>query len=158
LILYLEINIEDYLEQLFKNTDAFIDFYFETERTYQDSYGDIRLAVIAKRFKDCFYNPKENENKCKLSRMHYFDVRGESSDLKPNSMSYASYSMYMIYFEFIKQNLYLEQNIKLRLLASLLEQYDYDIKIKPVLEEFSEIDFYDEEKDDIKYMEYDEFW
>jgi hypothetical protein len=150
--------IEDYLEQLFKNTDAFIDFYFETERTYQDSYGDIRLAVIAKRFKDCFHNPKENENKCKLSRMHYFDVRGESSDLKPNSMSYASYSMYMIYFEFIKQNLYLEQNIKLRLLASLLEQYDYDIKIKPVLEEFSEIDFYDEEKDDIKYMEYDEFW
>jgi hypothetical protein len=150
--------IEDYLEQLFKNTDAFIDFYLETERTYQDIYGNSRIALMAKRFKDCFHNPKENENKCKLSRMHYFDVRGESSDLKPNSMSYASYSMYMIYFEFIKQNLYLEQNIKLRLLASLLEQYDYDIKIKPVLEEFSEIDFYDEEKDDIKYMEYDEFW
>jgi len=156
--------IEDYLEQLFKNTDAFIDFYLETERTYQDIYVDTRMAVMAKSFKDCFYNPKENENKCKLSRMHYFDIRKESSDLKPNSMSYASYSMYMIYDEFIKleQKLYLEQKyvkqfIKLRLLASLLEQYDYDIQIKPVLKEFSEIDFYDEEKDDIKYMEYDEF-
>jgi len=161
--------IEDYLEQLFKNTDAFIDFYFETERTYQDSYGDIRLSVMAKRFKDCFYNPntEENENKCKLSRMHYFDIRRESSDIKPNSMSYVSYSMYMMYREFLKlleQKLYLEQNIyvkqliKLQLLAGFLEEYDYDTKIKPILEEFSNVDFYDEEDDDIKYMEYDEFW
>jgi len=157
-----EMLIEDYLEQLFKNTDAFIDFYLETERTYQDIYGDTRMAVMAKRFKDCFHNPntKENENTCKLSRMHYFDVRRESSDIKINSMTYASLSMKRIYMKFVGMH---QTQITLRdiltIFSDLLEHYDYDTKIKPVLEEFSKINFYDEEEDDdIKYKEYDEFW
>ena len=145
--------IEDYLEQLFKHTDVFIDFYLETGRTYQDIYGDTRMAVIAKRFKDCFHNPntKENENKCKLSRMHYFDVRRESSYLKPNSMNYASISMNYILDA-------LDTNPSLDTLISLLDKYNYDTQIKPILEEFSKINIYDDIEDDEKYKEYDEFW
>ena len=145
--------IEDYLEQLFKNTDAFIDFYLETGRTYDDKYGKQRMAVMVKRFKDCFHNPntKENENKCKLSRMHYFDVRRESSDLKPNSMNYASISMNYILDA-------LDTNPSLDTLISLLDKYEYDTKIKPILEEFSKINIYDDKEDDEKYKEYDEFW
>ena len=152
--------IEDYLEQLFKNTDAFIDFYLETGRTYQDIYGDTRMAVIAKRFKDCFHNPntKENENKCKLSRMHYFDVRRESSYLKPNSMSYASLSMNYI-LDALDKLIYLsDTNLSLQKLISLLDKYNYDTQIKPILEEFSKINIYDDIEDDEKYKEYDEFW
>ena len=152
--------IEDYLEQLFKNTDVFIDFYLETGRTYQDIYGDTRMAVIAKRFKDCFHNPntKENENKCKLSRMHYFDVRRESSYLKPNSMSYASLSMNYI-LDALDKLIYLsDTSLSLQKLISLLEKYNYDTQIKPILEEFSKINIYDDIEDDEKYAEYDEFW
>jgi hypothetical protein len=140
--------IEDYLEQLFKNTDVFIDFYLETPRTYPD-YGDTRIGVMATRFKDCFYNPntKENENKCKLSRMHYVDIRGESSDLKPNRMSYASLGM-----------TYISGNKLLQNLTILLDKYNYDTKIKPIFEEFSKINIYDDKEDDEKYAEYDEFW
>ena len=150
--------IEDYLEQLFKHTDAFIDFYLETGRTYQDIYGDTRTAVIAKRFKDCFHNPntKENENKCKLSRMHYFDVRRESSYLKPNRMSYASLRMNYI-LDALDKLIYLSDT-SLQKLISLLDKYDYDTQIKPILEEFSKINIYDDKEDDQKYAEYDEFW
>ena len=152
--------IEDYLEQLFKHTDVFIDFYLETGRTYQDIYGDTRMAVIAKRFKDCFHNPntKENENKCKLSRMHYFDVRRESSYLKPNSMSYASLSMNYI-LDALDKLIYLsDTSLSLQKLISLLDKYNYDTQIKPILEEFSKINIYDDIEDDEKYKEYDEFW
>ena len=161
--------IEDYLEQLFKNTDVFIDFYLETGRTYQD-YGDTRTAVIATRCKDCFHNPntKENENKCKLSRMHYFDVRRESSNSKPNRMSYASRRMSsildaldkLIYLADAKTRLQKLLCIveSLQMLISLLDAHNYDLQIKPILEEFSTITIYDDKADDEKYAEYDAFW
>ena len=145
--------IEDYLEQLFKHTDVFIDFYLETGRTYED-YGDTRMAVITERFKDCFHNPntKENENKCKLSRMHYVDVRRASSDLKTNNrISYASSKMFDILCA-------LDTNPSLKTLISLLDKYNYDTQIKPILEEFSKINIYDDREDDEKYADYDAFW
>lgn len=145
--------IEDYLEQLFKNTDVFIDFYLETDRTYQDIYGDTRIGVMAKRFKDCFHNPntKENENKCKLSRMHYVDIRKEAPDIKPNRMSYACIGIFFV-------SEYININKTLPRLRFLLDKYNYDTQIKPILEEFSKINIYDDTEDDEKYKEYDEFW
>ena len=143
--------IEDYLEQLFKHTDVFIDFYLEADRTYRDVYGVKRIAVINKRFKDCFYNPNKNINDCKLSRMHYFDVRRESPDIKPNRMSHASIEIFNIFIG-------LFTNTSLQELTILLDKYNYYIKIKPVLEEFSKINIYEDKADDEKYAEYDQFW
>jgi len=152
--------IEDYLEQLFKHTDVFIDFYLETGRTYED-YGGTRMAVITERCKDCFHNPntKENENKCKLSRMHYVDVRRASSDLKTNNrISYASTTMFVI-LNALDDLIYLSDTSKsLHKLISLLDKYNYDTQIKPILEEFSKINIYDDKEDDQKYADYDEFW
>jgi hypothetical protein len=145
--------IEDYLEQLFKHTDVFIDFYLETPITYPDSYGDQRIGVMAKRFKDCVYNPntKENQNKCKLSRMHCFDIRKETPELKSNRMSYATLAMVNI------ANI-VNNDKSLLSLRNLLDKYNYDTQIKPILEEFSKINIYDDKGDDEKYAEYDAFW
>jgi len=145
--------IEDYLEQLFKHTDVFIDFYLETGRTYE-YYVHTRLALIKERLKDCLYNPntKENENKCNLSRMHYVDVRREGSDLKTiDRMSYASIKMFNIMC-------IVNTNPRLKTLSPLLDKYNYDTQIKPILEEFSKINIYDDKEDDEKYADYDAFW
>jgi hypothetical protein len=152
-----EMLIEDYLEQLFKNTDVFIDFYLETDRIYQDIYGVQRIPEITKRFKKCFYNPNENIIDCKLSRMHYFDVRKGTSDLKPNSMSYASYMMYTMNYRLDEYRDY-PQFKKLTRLKNMLDRYKYNTQIKPILEEFSKINIYDDKADEQKYAEYDKFW
>ena len=136
-----EMLIEDYLYQLFKKTDAFIDFYLETGREHKDIYGNSRIALISERFKDCLYDPNSNTNyqKCMLSRMHYFNVRSSASDLTPNRMSDAS-TMLNIFLQILK-------NKKDYDVTRFLVKYRYNTKIKPILKEFSEIktdkDYYD---------------
>jgi hypothetical protein len=140
--------IEDYLEQLFRHTDVFIDFYLETGRTYEEIYGQQRMAVMAKRFKECFHNPKniESVNKCALFRMHYFDIRSEGEGLKPNPMSYVNPIL----------------NILKATLSSLGEEMIFDTQtnfktkfmkygkqIMPILQKFSGIKTEEE---------YEEFW
>ena len=140
--------IEDYLQQLFRHTDVFIDFYLETGRTYEDIYGQQRMAVMAKLFKDCFHNPKniETVNKCALFRMHYFDIRSEGEGLKPNPMSYVNPVL----------------NMLKSTLSSLGEEMIFDTQtnfktkfmkygkhIMPILQKFSQI-----ETDE----DYEDFW
>jgi hypothetical protein len=136
-----EMLIEDYLDQLFKNTDVFIDFYLETGREHKDIYGNSRIALISERFKDCLHDPNSDSNyeKCMLCRMHYFDVRSSASDLTPNRMSESS-TMLNIFVQILK-------NKKDYDVTRFLVKYRYNTKIKPILKEFSEIktdkDYYD---------------
>ena len=136
-----EMLIEDYLDQLFKNTDAFIDFYLETGREHKDIYGNSRIALISERFKDCLHDPNSDSNyeKCMVCRMHYFDVRSSASDLTPNRMSDSS-TMINIFVQILK-------NKKDYDVTRFLVKYRYNTKIKPILKEFSEIktdkDYYD---------------
>ena len=133
--------IEDYLDQLFKNTDVFIDFYLETGREHKDIYGDSRIMLISERFKDCLHDPNSDSNyqKCMLCRMHYFNVRSSATDLTPNRMSDAS-SMLEIFLRILKNKDQFD-------ITRFLVKYRYNTKIKPVLKEFSEIktdkDYYD---------------
>jgi hypothetical protein len=138
---FIEMLIEEYLDQLFKNSDVFIDFYLETGREYKDIYGNSRIALISKRFKDCLYDPNSNTNyqKCMLSRMHYFNVRSSASDLTPNRMSDSSI-MLKIFVQILKNKNKYD-------ITRFLVKYRYNTKIKPILNEFSEIktdkDYYD---------------
>jgi hypothetical protein len=136
-----EMLIEDYLDQLFKNSDVFIDFYLETGRQHKYIYGMQRMAVISERFKDCLYDPHSNYQKCMLSRMHYFDIRSSASDLTPNRMSDAS-SMLKLFLRVLKNKDKYDVN-------RFLVKYRYNTKIKPIIKEFSEI------KTD---KDYYEFW
>jgi hypothetical protein len=154
--------IEDYLEQLIRNTDVFIDFYLEIGRENVTS-GDIRIGKIAERFKYCFYEPKDvdhakpekydetNSNiKCWLSRMHYFDLRQLAKDVHPDIISIICVVMIdLIYtLERIKKRTESTREYP-NVISDFLNKIDFEKKIKPLLEIFSEIKTPDE---------YNEFW
>jgi hypothetical protein len=74
--------IEDYLEKIFKNPIAFIDFYLEIEgfvisRGYQNEFGGQgSLDLLRNKFKDCIDTKTRNFfSACNTSRMHFFDIR-----------------------------------------------------------------------------------
>jgi hypothetical protein len=153
--------IEDYLEQLFKNTDVFIDFYLETGRR-KNTYGESRIAIIANRFKNCLYDPKDNDYECRLSRMHYFDLRKEASDLTPDPMTYAAIMLFKLNHmlsELQTNPTFADAKRKKRSIHKFLVANDYYTKIEPILQEFSKINIHeDKEIDEEKYVEYAEFW
>ncbi len=97
--IYKEYSIENYLGQLFNNTSVFIDFFLEISKTpiLSDDPASY-LVKIQNKFIDCWtgssYNlipePEKNDNLftsknyplsvlnsdvCKLTRMHYIDIR-----------------------------------------------------------------------------------
>jgi hypothetical protein len=68
------INIEDFMLELYKTTDCFFDFYFE-RISGQNTEGerDFNLTEINKKFLECITYEKRNNPDCKLTRTHYFD-------------------------------------------------------------------------------------
>ena len=85
--------IEDYLYELIINTDVFIDFIFEIH-TFDKSLGEYpekyiplenmegRLANLYTKFQKCLQTKTRGHKDCKLSRIHYFDIRTESAGNK----------------------------------------------------------------------------
>ena len=166
--------IEDYLEQLVRNTDVFIDFYLEIGREDVQNYGKTRIARIAERFKHCFYEPKDNDLdtlalfsdydvpdkynmsfhnsiKCWLSRMHYFDLRKEARDVHPDNISYVCVIMVGLLYklERIKKNADGDTKDYPKVIAEFLTNNYFEEVIKGILKEISEI-----KTDD----EYNKFW
>lgn len=84
------INIVDYLKELFKNTNVFIDFFLEIKppeysdkdkgeypNKYTEEFTDKHIASLWKHFIPCI-NVKSRVNPidyCELTRVHYIDVR-----------------------------------------------------------------------------------
>lgn len=85
--------IEDYLYELIINTDVFIDFIFEIH-TFDKSLGEYpekyepfeimtgRLGNLYTKFQKCLQTKTRGHKDCKLSRIHYFDIRTESAGNK----------------------------------------------------------------------------
>jgi hypothetical protein len=75
--------IEDYLDKIFTNPIAFIDFYLEIGGfVISDGYpskfeGQETLDLLRNKFKDCIDTLTRNliTTNCKTSRMHFFDIR-----------------------------------------------------------------------------------
>ena len=94
--------IEDYLFELYQNTDVFIDFLFEfpsfgrKKKDYATRDLDkafyskkISLYKLFEKFKKCIERPTRNDETCKLGRVHFFNVRDEKTS------SLADYSLRM---------------------------------------------------------------
>lgn len=82
-----EMPVEDFLEQLVENTDAFLDIYFEFPAYTGDEYDNIdvlahgaRLERLLNRFKTCLQYAQRAAKKCRLARVHYFDIRKEEKE------------------------------------------------------------------------------
>ena len=84
--------IDDYLKQLFDNSDSFFDFFAEVPSTGRNKmkYDDpnlmpflsenFRLNKIFQNFKHCIVPETRHSDNCKLGRFHFLDVRDPLSD------------------------------------------------------------------------------
>lgn len=74
------INIQDYLLELFKNTDVFIDFYLEVAEkdklnTWLTWVMPDYISKLRSTFNECVHSTERHNKKCRLIRAHYIDVR-----------------------------------------------------------------------------------
>jgi len=74
------IQIDDYIEQLYKNGDIFCDFYIESGEVFKKKWPyvsrsdpELNLNRTRNKFKDCFDDI--NSLDCRKGRVHYFDIR-----------------------------------------------------------------------------------
>jgi hypothetical protein len=79
--------IEDYLYDLMKSTDVFLDIYFEFSfpSPHSKSFPEYpssnqRLHKLLNKFKKCLVYDSRHEKSCRLARSHYFDIRQDSSN------------------------------------------------------------------------------
>ena len=100
-------NIEDYLDQLRKNTDSFFDMYLEfptTGRRKDEYANDIRfgnetdqhfaLSKMFRKFKHCVAEKERKADDCQLGRIHFIDVRYENYNNIDNLSHLWRYFMY----------------------------------------------------------------
>jgi hypothetical protein len=93
----LSVPVEDYLYDLMKSTDVFLDIYFEfpfddnelfssddyririspVDRGYSNNY---RLDNLLNKFKKCLIYDSRHAKSCQLARSHCFDIRHSSSN------------------------------------------------------------------------------
>ena len=102
-------SIEDFMMQLFKNSDVFIDFFaefpaIENKKTkYTNKLSkpvpfyntNVTLYKLFKKFKTCITPLTRQEKKCKLGRVHFFDVRSYGKVFVDDLSSFA-FKLYYI--------------------------------------------------------------
>lgn len=75
--------IDDYMKELLRNTDSYIDFFIE-ERAHigydpvlRHHKGSERINILRNSFMECISDIKSRNTNinCRLSRSHYFDIR-----------------------------------------------------------------------------------
>jgi hypothetical protein len=82
-------NIENYLLKLIQTTDCFLDIFIELPsfskttsqypEIFKTSWND-RLGNLLKKLYPCIEPRTRNSQICKLARIHYIDIRSESSN------------------------------------------------------------------------------
>jgi hypothetical protein len=143
-----EMLIEDYLEQLFMYSDAFIDFYHEYDGYYKTfTYEDpsennkkFRLYKIWEKIKACVDKSTRDlpGNNCQKGRMHYIDIRTMNGIKVNNTSAFSN-----LYDEFEKVNCETESE---ETLSVLFNEFFNDEQIINLLEDLSKVtndDFYD---------------
>lgn len=133
----IKMEIEDFLELLIENTDAFIDAYFEFPIYSGDKYRNINyympgnLQRLMTRFETCLQYATRAAEKCKLSRIHYFDTRSIDSDDKSrmNDLSYFTNTMY--YFDATATNDITSNNITRNIVKNIIT---IDYRVRTTLE------------------------
>ena len=143
--------IEDYMWQMIKNSDAFIDFYIEMPGYTRDRYKHLntrfftyRLQLLWKRFFDCVQKyTRDTDADCNLSRVHYFDIR-QSEGINHNSMSLITIKMIN---ETIKINESTNKKLQIQIIRNIFNSYAFSSS--EVVNEISQIKTYNE---------YLEFW
>ena len=95
--------VEDYLYEVLKNTDVFLDIYFELDppegrdSSYKDYDNIYRLIRLFFKFKECIDYATRFDDICRLARIHYTDYRHigkKSSRITNFYLSLSDYTQY----------------------------------------------------------------
>ena len=80
-----KMSVEDFFFKLMLTTDVFIDFFFEFPSYSKETNKytavkiandpELRMQKLLDYFKKCAQHPTRFDTECKLSRVHYFDIR-----------------------------------------------------------------------------------
>lgn len=78
----ISVPVEDYLYDLMKSTDVFLDIYFEFPfpQFPDEPSTSKRLFNLLNKFKKCLLYNSRHEKSCRLARSHYFDIRQYASN------------------------------------------------------------------------------
>jgi hypothetical protein len=108
-----ELNFENYLKQFIPNSSSFLDIFIELHARKRGEFkyekpikeydvSPIRLYKIASEFEECLSNINSDKDECKLSRIHYIDVRSIERKKGPDPISnfiieyYAKLQLYRV--------------------------------------------------------------
>ena len=82
-------SVDDYMLQLFNNTDKFLDYAIELPTLGRKNYmlypdfiiekQNFRLNQLFQKFKDCIQPFTRHKHDCQLGRVHFFDVRHQNT-------------------------------------------------------------------------------
>ena len=95
--------VEDYLYEVLKNTDVFLDIYFELDppegrgSSYENYDNKYRLICLFFKFKECIASATRFDDICRLARIHYTDyrhIRKKSSRITNFYLSLSDYTGY----------------------------------------------------------------
>ena len=140
------IPVEFFLYDLVRNTNAFIDIFFEFPSYYKhDVYGDetyyladdSRLSELFKKFNTCVHYKTRGHDDCRLARAHYFDIRIQSQKV----INYDDILWYERIVEdiLIAYDLEEEQRKKFLLIHKLIELVP---KFRTILESLNDEEFW----------------
>ena len=113
--------VEDYLYDLMKSTDVFLDIYFEISfPVFSDQIGlSKRIYNLLNKFKKCLLYNSRHEKSCRLARSHYFDIRQDSS----NPLNLEERKIDIVWVRsFLDQINKQQVHLKLRVLKHFLEK------------------------------------
>jgi len=102
-----QIPVELFLENLVKNTDVFLDIFIESPIFEKGEYknlillhSDLRLDKVFNKFRLCIQSltrVQENiKEQCRLSRIHYFDIRRKDDRVGVNDVSWLRKKIHII--------------------------------------------------------------
>lgn len=99
------IPFENYLENVINKTDVFLDIYLEvfpfdqdTGKYNQNDYNNDRISKILEKTYECIQPTTRDKQKCKLSRIHYIDIRKKTNKFN-EILLFFYYRNYIDYFE-----------------------------------------------------------
>lgn len=124
---------ENYMDELIKYTNVFIDFYIEIggfdKSTYTNINNDnLRLTKIKSKFYKCIQPLTRNNQECQLSRIHYIDKRQTESRAYINDINKFSY--YQFYDS--ENYIYLDKSIP----TNLINTFNYNHEEKDFIINF----------------------
>ena len=140
-----------FLNQFIKTTDKFLDIFIEfpalsnkETRKYHKDFLPLpeqeHMAILFDQFKECVEYPTRGGERCRLARMHYFDIRNKDNDYDGLSDGTDIISYFLIELQYIINNAIRDHLTYDELANVLRNRFNADQNIMRVLNALRESD------------------